>query len=208
MNHKKTKARSSPFRSMFDGWAAIGGRWGSSELTWYAPTVADLGWPLRATVPWQQMEAASARRRLGVPDALRRLEGAGAAAVVLGWQTPYHNGSAIIGYVYRYRLEGPTPWESWEPLDGHTAPRRRHTVEQLIPGKTHTFEVGAVNDEGAGRSGRTQATAERFNFAPIVDGDPAPPRSLAENNQGVVATCTARDAQGDRLLKTHLSGGP
>ncbi|MCE2449880.1 MAG: fibronectin type III domain-containing protein, partial [Candidatus Latescibacteria bacterium] len=110
---------------------------------------------------------------------------------------------AITGYAYQYRLAGGTQWDpSWTPLDGHTVPRRGHTVEKLIPGNTYTFEVCAVNDEGAGRSGRTQATAERFNFAPIVDGDPAPPRSLAENNQGVVATCTARDAQGD------ISGGP
>ena len=183
--------------------------WGSTERSSYTPKVADKDWQLQATVAWDGQEAASdpsARVRAGVPCAPRSLAGKGAngangdGAVVLSWQTPCNNGSAITGYEYQYRLFGSTGWDpDWTDLNGSGATTTSYTVDRLDLGARYTLEVRALNDEGAGPPARTAAKAERFNSAPVITCDPPFPVPILENTGGVVSSCRAEDAEGDKV---------
>ena len=156
---------------------------------------------------WEGQEAASApsaRVQAGVPCAPGAFTGEGAdgtdgsGAVVLSWNTPCDNGSAITGYEVQYRLFGTTDWNpSWRPIDGSTQATTSHTVDRLASGEMHTFEVRAINGEGAGPPARTTAIAERFNSAPVISCDPPFPLPIVENTEGVVSSCWADDAEGD-----------
>ena len=175
--------------------------WGSTERSSYTPKVADKDWQLQATVAWDGQEAASdpsARVRAGVPCAPRSLAGKGAngangdGAVVLSWQTPCNNGSAITGYEYQYRLFGSTGWDpDWTPIDGSGATTTRFPVEDLAYGALYTLEVRAVNDEGEGAAARTQATAECP--PPVIAGPPT--LSVSENRVVQLARYTVEDTR-------------
>ena len=189
--------------------------WGSTEVSSYTPTVADLGYRLQARVAWEGQAAASAPSapvQAGMPCAPGSFAGEGAdgtdgdGAVVLSWNTPCNNGSAITGYEVQYRLEGTTTWNpSWTPIDGSTQATTSHRVDGLASGQIHTFEVRAVNAEGAGSPARTTATAESFNSAPVISCDPPFPVPILENTGGTVSTCRADDAEGD-LASWQLTG--
>ena len=129
-----SRVASSAFAAMFGSL-----RWGSTEVSSYQPTVADTGYMLQARVSWDGQEAASvpsARVQAGVPCAPGSFVGEGAdgtdgsGAVVLSWNTPCDNGSAIAGYEVSV---SPLRYHRVEPfLDG---PRRQHPGDDFAHGR-------------------------------------------------------------------------
>ena len=77
----------------------------------------------------------------------------------LTWDPPLtDNGSALTGYVVRYRSDGGANWMS-ETL----AVTTRHTVRNLTNGTEYTFEVRAVNGAGEGAAASVTETPRRPN---------------------------------------------
>ena len=80
----------------------------------------------------------------------------GDEAVTLAWQAPSDDGGlAVTGYQYRH-AEGASVPENVEWRSAGTD--RTETVSGLVNGTEYTFEVRAVNANGAGEPADTQAT--------------------------------------------------
>ena len=100
-----------------------------------------------------------------VPAAPQGLSAApGDSQVVLRWQAPASNGrSAILRYEVRHAEGASVPGDTaWTPVGLATT----HTVSGLANGALHSFEVRAVNGQGAGSEVRTQATPVTVPAAP------------------------------------------
>ena len=100
-----------------------------------------------------------------VPAAPQGLSAApGDSQVVLRWQAPASNGrSAILRYEVRHAEGASVPGDTaWTPVGLATM----HTVSGLANGALHSFEVRAVNGQGAGSEVRTQATPVTVPAAP------------------------------------------
>ena len=100
-----------------------------------------------------------------VPAAPQGLSAApGDSQVVLRWQAPASNGrSAILRYEVRHAEGASVPGDTaWTPVGLATT----HTVSGLANGALHSFEVRAVNGQGAGSEVRTQATPAAVPAAP------------------------------------------
>ena len=78
----------------------------------------------------------------------------GVQQVALAWTTPPDGGSAIIGYVIRYRPAGTSIWQiAPQPITNSAV------ITGLPAGTTYEFQVGAVNDNDIGEpSDLTPAT--------------------------------------------------
>ena len=105
----------------------------------------------------------------GLPAALQFLSAApGNAEAVLRWGAPTNNGgSAILRYEVRHAegtsVPGNTAWT-------RVGLARTHTVSGLTNGVVHSFEVRAVNEQGAGPTSQVQITPS---------GPPPAPQNLA-----------------------------
>ena len=171
----------------------------SGKRSRYEPTVQDTNWVLQATVSWDEHEVsspASAPVRAGVPNRPRSLAGKGRATeVMLSWQTPNNCGSEITGYEYQHRLARETQWNpSWTPIDDSTKETTSYLVKDLAYDEIHTFEVRAVNAEGAGAAARTQATTGCPT--PVIVGPDA--LSVKENHVAQLARYTVEDTRCDQ----------
>ena len=100
-----------------------------------------------------------------VPTAPQELSAApGDSQVVLRWQAPANNGgSDLVRYEVRHAAGASVPGDTaWTPVGLATT----HTVSGLANGALHSFEVRAVNGQGAGSEVRTQATPAAVPAAP------------------------------------------
>ena len=107
----------------------------------------------------------------GAPTDLAASAGPGAA--VLRWTAPASDGgSAITGYRYRQSDDDGDNWSpDWTDVEGSGATTTAFTVAGLANGTAYTFEVRAVNAEGAG------AASNRASVTPF--GPPGAPTGLA-----------------------------
>ena len=89
----------------------------------------------------------------GAPEDLEAAAGAFAGAMVLTWTPAWHNGSAIARYELRTAPGEAVPadvgWEAIEPRAG-AGGSLRHTATGLARGRSHSFELRAVNAKGTG----------------------------------------------------------
>ena len=100
-----------------------------------------------------------------VPAAPQELSAApGDSQVVLRWQAPASSGgSDLVRYEVRHAAGASVPGDTaWTPVGLATT----HTVSGLANGALHSFEVRAVNGQGAGSEVRTQATPVTVPAAP------------------------------------------
>ena len=88
--------------------------------------------------------------RATVPDAPTITSAApGDAQIVLTWTAPGSDGgSAITGYAYRQKI-GTGVFGAWTNIPGSDVNTRSYTVTGLANGIAHTFEVRAINAQGA-----------------------------------------------------------
>ncbi|MCY4486708.1 MAG: fibronectin type III domain-containing protein, partial [Deltaproteobacteria bacterium] len=91
----------------------------------------------------------------GRPTAPRNLSAtAGIGEVTLSWAAPADGGFALTRYAVRYAEGGTTGTAAWTSV-GLT---NTHTLTDLAKGTLFTFEVRAVNTQGAGLTGENWAT--------------------------------------------------
>ena len=79
----------------------------------------------------------------------------GNGQVTLRWSTPNDNGSPIIHYEYRQRVdEDNASWDpDWTQIPDSDAQTTSYTRDNLTNGTTYRFRVRAVNEVGEGRGG-------------------------------------------------------
>ena len=121
-------------------------------------------WPYFSTVAVRLAAAVT------VPDAPIGLAAdVEAGAVTLTWIRPSDGGAALGEYEYRVSADGGTNWSpDWSAISGSGAGTVAHEVTGLTSDTAYTFEVRAVNGEGAGPAARVDATphAPRVPDAP------------------------------------------
>ena len=152
------------------------------------------------------------------PGNLAAAPGAEAGAMVLTWQTPWHNGSRILRYRYRVSADGGLNWTpDWtaipdsaeadpEANNGAGTPRGanagRWTVQNLALGTEYTFQVQAVNGEGEGPAAEVTETLEADTTAPAflsartgpADGGGNAPALILEYGEALDAPAPAPSA--------------
>ena len=124
---------------------------------------------------------------------------AGDEQVALSWTAADSNGAWITGHEYRWRLSIPPDWSIWKSAGAGLG----YTVEGLDNGRSHTFEVRAVNAVGKGpASNQASATPQACELS--LSG----PTSVdyAENGTGSVGTYTVtRSSDCDATLPLSWS---
>ena len=134
----------------------------------------------------------------GMPQNLNAA--AGNAQVVLTWDEPVSNGgSALTGYQYRYQMTGGT-WTSW--MATSPALSRTATVSSLTNESAHTFEVQAMNANGAGATASASATP--------MSTPPGIPTGLGTTSTGpteISLSWTAVDGAASYQLQRRSNGG-
>ena len=123
----------------------------------------------------------------------------GNGQVTLRWSTPNDNGSPIIHYEYRQRVdEDNASWDpDWTQIPDSDAQTTSYTRDELTNGAEYTFEVRAVNEVGAGRGALVLATPVQPNRPPELAGPSTV--LLDENSTDAVATYEATDPDDDEL---------
>ena len=96
------------------------------------------------------------------PDAPQRPAGLtatpGHRQVRLTWSRPNPN-HPVTSYQYRQSTDGGTTWNpDWTAVTGSGAATAEHLLTGLANGRTHTFELRALNGSTEGPSARAQAT--------------------------------------------------
>ncbi|MCY4661994.1 MAG: tandem-95 repeat protein [Acidobacteria bacterium] len=166
-------------------------------------TVENLPEPPRPEEPEPEEPDPDEPRAASRPGAPRQLAARpGNGQVTLTWEAPSSNGgSAIVRY--EYRVDGRDEWTGVGNV-------LRTTAGSLTNGRSHTFEVRAVNGVGAGPAARARATPVQPNRPPAF-------RStryvfeLKENLDGrsspvTLGTVEARDPDGDEV-RYELTAG-
>ncbi len=135
----------------------------------------------------------------------------GDASVALAWTTGADGGSAIRMHQYRYRTGAayPAAWTDIPDSAAGGANVSGFTVDGLTNGASHSFQVRARNDIGAGPAATSGAATPMptvvVNAAPTFDS--AATFSAAEN-QTVAGTVEASDSDtGDNITGYALTGG-
>ena len=126
--------------------------------------VAEGLWPYFGTVA---VRLAAAVTVPGAPIGL--VADVEAGAVTLTWIRPSDGGAALGEYEYRVSADGGTNWSpDWSAIAGSGADTVAHEVTGLTSDTPYTFEVRAVNGQGAGPAARVDATphAPRVPDAP------------------------------------------
>ena len=83
----------------------------------------------------------------------------GNTTITLTWETPFDGGSAITGYAYRQSTDGGNTFSTWTTIPNSASLNRYTVTTNLDNGTEYTFEVRAVNAEGASdESGQVMAT--------------------------------------------------
>ena len=153
--------------------AAVDGGEFESGLVWLGTArkslnvaVAEGLWPYFSTVAVRLAAAVT------VPDAPIGLAAdVEAGAVTLTWIRPSDGGAALGEYEYRVSADGGTTWSpDWSAIAGSGADTVAHEVTGLTSDTPYTFEVRAVNGEGAGPAARVDATPHAPR-APDAPGD-------------------------------------
>ena len=114
-------------------------------------------WPYFSTVAVRLAAAVT------VPDAPIGLAAdVEAGAVTLTWIRPSDGGAALGEYEYRVSADGGTNWSpDWSAIAGSGAGTVAHEVTGLTSDTAYTFEVRAVNGEGAGPAARAASSCPR-----------------------------------------------
>ena len=174
-----------------------------------------------AVAAFRDQEVRNLTPRAAVPGVPRSLSAApGDGQVVLSWTAPSSaGGSAITRYEYRYKA-GSGAFGGWTGAGTDLT----ETVGNLTNGQLHTFEVRAVNTQGAGMAASTTATpaagAPRITGMSITstpaDGDGVyktgePIQVTVEFDQAVTVTgrpFLTMDVGGQDFVTSYGSGSP
>ena len=116
-----------------------------------------------------------------VPSAPRSLTAEpGFEQAVLSWTAPVNAGrTPIVRYEYRVSSDGGVSWSpDWTAVPpasdgGDAADATGYTVSGLDNDTPYTFEVRAVNTDGAGTAAQRAATPTAVNTAPVFDAGSA-----------------------------------
>ena len=152
----------------------------------YTPVAEDIGYELIAEVGYTDGHGPEKKELsplpvppkvvVDVPSAPGNLRAAPRdRAVLLTWDTPPDNGSALTRYDYRQSTDGGTTWSpDWGtiPLPSGTtaADLEEHTVTSLTNGTVYTFEVRAVNEVGDGAAAQVTMPPENLAAEWVLDG--------------------------------------
>ena len=149
-----------------------------------------------------------------VPSAPRSLTAeAGFEQAVLSWTAPVNAGrTPIVRYEYRVSSDGGVSWSpDWTAVPpasdgGDAADATGYTVSGLDNDTPYTFEVRAVNTDGAGTAAQRAATPTAVNTAPVFDSGSAA-FEVEENATQVGRVAATDDDPGDRVTGYAIVGG-
>ena len=149
-----------------------------------------------------------------LPSAPRSLTAeAGFEQAVLSWTAPANAGrTPIVRYEYRVSSDGGVSWSpDWTAVPpasdgGDAGDATGYTVSGLDNDTPYTFEVRAVNTDGAGTAAQRAATPEAVNTAPVFDSGSAA-FEVEENATLVGRVAATDDAPGDRVTGYAIVGG-
>ena len=149
-----------------------------------------------------------------LPSAPRSLTAeAGFEQAVLSWTAPVNAGrTPIVRYEYRVSSDGGVSWSpDWTAVPpasagGDAADATGYTVSGLDNDTPYTFEVRAVNTDGAGTAAQRAATPTAVNTAPVFDSGSAA-FEVEENATQVGRVAATDDDPGDRVTGYAIVGG-
>ena len=152
-----------------------------------------------------------------VPSAPRSLTAEpGFEHAVLSWTAPANAGrTPIVRYEYRVSSDGGVSWSpDWTAVPpasdggdaGDAGDATGYTVSGLDNDTPYTFEVRAVNTDGAGTAAQRAATPTAVNTAPVFDSGSAA-FEVEENATQVGRVAATDDDPGDRVTGYAIVGG-
>ena len=137
----------------------------------------------------------------GAPGDLRAT--AGDEQVTLRWTAADSNGAWITGHEYRWRLSIPPDWSIWKSAGAGLG----YTVEGLDNGRSHTFEVRAVNAIGPGPASNPASATPRPPPCSLSLEGPTEV-NYAENGTGSVGTYRATASNCGSLTWSRAGTNP
>ena len=134
------------------------------------------------------------------PSAPANLRAApGDEAAVLTWHRA--DNAAIVRYQVRFGAGESPQLGAWADVPGSGAQTRRHTVSELANGTRYTFELRAVDDDGAGTAASASTTLAASPSSIVA----VPDAGLRDLLAGLLGR--AAITQGDLAKVTNLGGG-